>query len=86
MELTLELLIFKYNKNKMADSKTTKTYRTGIGSLVFLIFLTLKLGGWGQVANWSWWWVTSPLWIPLAALIITGVVMFTVKEIIELFD
>jgi len=86
LALTLELLIFKYNKNKMADNKTTNTYRTGIGSLVFLIFLTLKLGGWGQVANWSWWWVTSPLWIPLAALIITGVVMFAIKEIIELFD
>jgi hypothetical protein len=33
--------------------------------VVFLIFLTLKLAQIGQVANWSWWWVTSPLWIPL---------------------
>lgn len=27
---------------------------------VFVIFLTLKLAG---VLSWSWWWVTSPLWI-----------------------
>jgi len=30
---------------------------------VFLIFLTLKLCG---VIDWSWWWVTAPLWIPFA--------------------
>jgi len=30
--------------------------------LMFIIFLSLKLGEFGQVANWSWWWVTSPLW------------------------
>lgn len=37
----------------------------GIGGIIFLIFLTLKLGGWGVVATWSWRWVFSPLWIPL---------------------
>lgn len=37
----------------------------GLGTILFLIFLTLKLGGWGVVATWSWWWVTSPIWIPL---------------------
>ena len=45
----------------------------GLGTILFLIFLTLKLGGWGVVATWSWWWVTSPLWIPL--VLIVGVVI-----------
>jgi hypothetical protein len=31
--------------------------------LLFLVFLVLKLT---NVISWSWWWVTSPLWIPLA--------------------
>lgn len=35
----------------------------GLGTIVFLIFLVLKLANVGDVANWSWWWVTSPLWI-----------------------
>lgn len=39
-------------------------------TLVFLIFLTLKLAGIGQVATWSWWWVTSPLWLPLALILV----------------
>lgn len=39
-------------------------------TILFLIFLTLKLAGVGTVATWSWWAVTSPLWIG-AILIIT---------------
>ena len=37
-----------------------------LGGLIFVVFLTLKLAGIGQVATWSWWWVTSPLWIGAA--------------------
>ena len=32
----------------------------GIFGFLFLIFLILKLTG---VIDWSWWWVTAPLWI-----------------------
>ena len=42
----------------------------GLGTILFLIFLTLKLGGWGVVATWSWWWVTAPLWIPLGPIFV----------------
>lgn len=38
-------------------------------SIVFLIFLILKLCNIGEVATWSWWWVTSPLWIPFAIIL-----------------
>ena len=50
-----------------------KTKSTGIGlsGLVFIVFLVLKLAEIGQVATWSWWWVTSPLWIPV--LLVFGI-------------
>jgi hypothetical protein len=51
----------------MSDKKTTSG--VGVGTVLFLVFLTLKLAEVGPVANWSWWWVTSPLWIPLALVI-----------------
>ena len=40
----------------------------GIGfcGLLAIIFITLKLLGITAVANWSWIWVLSPLWIGLA--------------------
>jgi len=40
-----------------------------IGMILFLIFLILKLGGWGVVATWSWWWVFSPILIPLVLVL-----------------
>jgi hypothetical protein len=40
---------------------------------LFLIFLVLKLTG---LINWSWWWVTSPLWIPLVfGILVIGIVL-----------
>lgn len=31
-------------------------------SVLFVIFLVLKLTG---NIDWSWWWVTAPVWIPI---------------------
>jgi hypothetical protein len=50
----------------------------GLSGFIFLIFLTLKLGGWGVVATWSWWWVFSPLWIPFIAVTLILIFLFLV--------
>jgi fatty acid desaturase len=47
----------------------------GLGTILFLIFLTLKLAGIGVVAAWSWWWVFSPILIPIAALLVIFIVI-----------
>jgi hypothetical protein len=41
----------------------------GINAILFLIFMVLKLT---KFIDWSWWWVTSPLWI---TVILYGVVV-----------
>lgn len=51
------------------DNKKNASNGIGLGTVLFLIFLVLKLAGIGQVANWSWWWVTAPLWIPIILLL-----------------
>jgi len=38
----------------------------GLGSILFIVFLILKLTG---CIGWSWWWVTAPLWIGPAIII-----------------
>jgi len=49
-----------------------KSSGIGIGMVLFIVFLVLKLTG---TINWSWWWVTSPLWIPfVAAVVILGII------------
>ena len=59
----------------MAKNKTTSG-GIGLCGAVFIVFLILKLAEIGQVANWSWWWVTAPLWAPiclvLAILFVVG--------------
>lgn len=37
----------------------------GFGTVLFLIFLTLKLT---DHIDWSWWWVSAPLWGPIAII------------------
>jgi hypothetical protein len=52
---------------KMESQKSMKTKTNNLPLFsVFLIFLVLKLC---NVINWSWWWVTSPLWIPLVIVV-----------------
>lgn len=53
----------------------------GIGffGLLALVFITLKLIGVSVVAKWSWWWVLSPLWAPIVAILgiaIIGVIIW----------
>jgi hypothetical protein len=51
----------------MAETTTTTSHSSsggiGLGGATFLVLLALKLVG---VIDWSWWWVTAPLWIPAA--------------------
>lgn len=51
-------------------------------TILFLIFLILKLAEVGQVATWSWWWVTAPLWIPFTVGIAIVGITVTVGVII----
>ena len=45
---------------------------TSVLTVLFIIFVVLKLT---KNITWSWWWVTSPIWIPLAlVIVILGIV------------
>lgn len=60
----------------MTRNKQTGSAGFPILTILFLIFLTLKLAGIGVVATWSWWAVTSPLWI--GAILIITLIAFVV--------
>lgn len=51
--------------------KNDVNYKNGVGflPLLGLLFIGLKLAEIGAVATWSWWWVLSPFWIPLAIVL-----------------
>ena len=52
-------------------AKENKSSGMGIGMILFLIFLVLKLT---NNIDWSWWWVTAPLWIGVALLVVIGTI------------
>jgi hypothetical protein len=52
----------------------------GCGSfllLLFFVFLLLRLAG---ATDWSWWWVTSPIWLP-GALVLAGMALLAVSGV-----
>ncbi len=79
----------------MADkTKIHVTVGPGLLGSVFLVFLVLKLT---HVIDWSWWWVTAPLWglfalgFGLAAAVLgtclfVGLVVLVILGIAALID
>ena len=55
----------------MSKDSTPSSGGIGFSGLLFIVFLVLKLT---KVIDWSWWWITAPLWIPVI-LIALGVLI-----------
>lgn len=49
----------------MSSEQQNSSY--SLGTILFLIFMVLKLTG---NIGWSWWWVTSPLWGSVVLVIV----------------
>ena len=61
----------------MSDKKEVTVKTISFSSLLLLAFIVLKLC---NVITWSWWWVLSPIWIPIAILVvITGLILLLFK-------
>lgn len=48
----------------------------GLFTILFIVFLVLKLT---SVINWSWWWITAPLWGPVVLIIFILILCFIFK-------
>ena len=57
----------------------------GMTSIVFIIFLILKLAEIGIVKNWDWWWVFAPIWIPIGFVVIFVLVVIIGSFIYTMF-
>lgn len=62
----------------MSDNKTSSSSGFPFLSILALIFITLKLTG--HIA-WSWWWVLSPIWIPIGLLALVVLIWFLIAII-----
>jgi hypothetical protein len=62
----------------MSKEKQVTAINSSILTILFIVFLVLKLTG---EIDWSWWWVTSPLWLPVAILLVVVNVILIVGAI-----
>lgn len=49
-----------------------------LGTVLFIVFLVLKLT---EKIDWSWWWVTSPIWIPVALVVVGAIIVGVLSAI-----
>lgn len=47
----------------------------GVPTVLFIVFLVLKLT---NVIDWSWWWVTAPLWISVGLGVLVTIIYIIV--------
>lgn len=57
----------------MDGNKNTANNGIDFAALLFIVFLILKLT---NVIDWSWWWVTAPLWIGFVIAILIIIFIF----------
>lgn len=60
----------------MAENNSNSGGGVGFFGLMFLIFMTLKLT---NVIDWSWWWVTAPLWGGFVLIILIVLIAVIIK-------
>jgi len=65
----------------MDDTKKVTVNFGGIGTILAIVFMVLKLTG---HIDWSWVWVFAPIWIPLALVLAILVIYLLVVAIIAI--
>ena len=65
----------------MAESNNSCSRGIGFTGALFLLFLGLKLG---NVIDWSWWWITCPLWGPSALVCFIGFIILIIVGITDI--
>jgi hypothetical protein len=63
--------------------ENTKSSGISLTMVLFIVFLILKLT---NNIDWSWWWVTCPLWIGLAIVIAVLLIVGLITVISELLS
>lgn len=67
------------------SNKVSSTGGVGFLTLLALIFIGLKLAQVGVVAQWSWWAVLAPLWVPWLVLLCVGIPAFIVYAVVKVW-
>ena len=62
------------------DNMSTTNTGIGFSGLLTVAFIVLKLTNY---ISWSWWWVISPIWIPVSIFLIVIIISFLFAFLME---
>lgn len=65
------------------ENNSNYTGGLSFSSILFLVFLVLKLT---NVIDWSWWWVTAPLWIPIIIFFVVVSGLYAFYQILKYYN
>ena len=61
-------------------SKESSSSGISFMGMLTILFITLKLTNY---IDWSWWWVLSPMWLPLFVILISAGLLSVIQVIIR---
>ena len=61
------------------SNKSNSSSGIGLTGALFLVLLVLKLTGY---IDWSWWWVTAPLWAGVVLIIVVVFIYFLLATLL----
>lgn len=64
----------------MAKGSSSSGGGIGFFGLLAVAFIVLKLVGY---IDWSWWWVTAPLWAPLTIVLVIFLIWIAFEAVIS---
>jgi hypothetical protein len=59
-------------------SKESSSSGISFSGLLTIVFIALKLTNY---IDWSWWWVLSPMWIPVSVILIAAGLLSVIKYV-----
>jgi hypothetical protein len=59
----------------VTDTQRSAGGGIGLGGALFLVFVVLRLT---DHIDWAWYWVASPLWVPLAVVLVIAAVFWLI--------
>lgn len=63
-----------------SNNSSAQSGGIGFAGVLTILFIALKLT---HVIDWSWWWVLSPLWIPIALLFVVIIAIVIYVRILK---
>ena len=59
-------------------SKESSSSGISLMGMLTILFITLKLTNY---IDWSWWWILSPMWLPLFILLLSAGLLSVIKYV-----